>query len=140
MDSANLREMFIATLSKAETLCPGIRLPTFDAASPMKDTVDSLCSFRRKTMDAAYKNEDARAVIDTVIEGRQAHFFDKAWTCDAVAMAFNAASTLMAQKNQHRAVHPRVGGNGGGNGFGARPPTPAELNAKNMAFNGWHSR
>lgn len=133
-DSAFMREAFIATLSKAETLCPGIRLPTFDSASPAKETADALCSFRRKTLDAAYKAEESRVAIDSVIEGRKAQFFDREWTCDAIAVAFNGAASLMAQKNQHRAVHPRVGGSGGSNSFGSRPPTPAEMNAKARSF------
>jgi hypothetical protein len=129
-DSTSMRTAFVATLSKAETLCPGIRLPTFDAASPAKDTFESMCSFRRKVLDAAYKTDEARPAIESVIDGRRAQFFDKSWTCDAVAVAFNGASAIMAQKIQHRVVSPRVGASGGNNGFGKAPPTPAELNAR----------
>ena len=133
-DSTSMREAFLSALSKAETLCPGIRLPTFDAAAPARETFDALCSFRRKTLDAAYKQEESRAAIDSIIEGKPAQFFDRNWTCDAVAVAFNGAASLMAQKNQHRVVHPRIGGSGGSNGFGMRPPTPAEMNVKARAF------
>jgi hypothetical protein len=131
-DSTSMRESFLAVLSKAETLHPGIRLPTFDAAAPARETFDALCSFRRKTLDAAYKNEESRNIIDVVIDGKPAQFFDRNWTCDAVAVAFNGAASLMAQKN--RVVNPRAGGSGGSNGFGGRPPTPAEMNAKARSF------
>lgn len=129
-DSTSMREAFVATLSKAETLCPGIRLPTFDAAAPARDTFDTLCGFRRKTLDAAYKTEDGRTAIDSIIDGRKAVFFDREWSCDAITVAFNGASSLMSQKNAHRVVAPRVGGSGGSNGFGKAPPSPADMNAR----------
>jgi hypothetical protein len=135
-DSASMREAFIATLSKAETLCPGIRLPTFDAALPATETFDALCSFRRKTLDAAYKTDNGHRAIEAVIEGRKAQFFDKTWTCDAVAITFNSAAALISKENAHRAVNPRVGGTGGSNGFGAKPPTIAEMNARARKFYG----
>ena len=135
-DSTSMRDGYLMMLSQAEILMPGIAMMTFDAARPAKDTFSDMCSFRRKTLEASKGTDAGKKAIEAVVgDGvMPKSFFDASMTCDSVAFVFNGAATLMAQANNGKGHSPSFGTNGQRNGFGARPPTPAELNAKMQEF------
>jgi hypothetical protein len=69
-DSALFEDSFADVLSMAEILVPGVRLPTFDRRASPRATVDQLCAFRARVLDAAYTQPDLREMIDEVTGGR----------------------------------------------------------------------
>ncbi|MDN8067288.1 DUF2213 domain-containing protein [Burkholderia vietnamiensis] len=93
-DSTSLRDQFQDTLSRAEILAPGVRLPTFDAKAVRKKTVDAMCVLRRRALRAALDNENAE-LVKSVVGGANV----ASMTCDSVAAFFNAASEVVRSKN-----------------------------------------
>lgn len=130
-DSSSMRESFSRMIAQAEILAPGLKLPTFDAAAPARSTFDSMCGFKRRTLDASMTTADGAQVIDMVMEGRAPKTFnDRSITCDQVAMIYNAASGVLQQRRSAGRMPINTGAPG--NGFtGHRSPTPAELNKRN---------
>lgn len=134
-DSTSMRDGFQQMLSQAEILVPGIAFPTFDSAMPAKGTFDSMCAFKRKTLDAAKSTDRGKSVLEQVVGGRLPKSFnDRSVTCDHVGMVFNAASALVAQDNRGRAHSTRIGPGGQPNTFGKAPPSPAEINKRNSEY------
>jgi len=127
-DSAYLGESFRDTISLAEILVPGIAFPTFDRSANPGATVKTLCGFRRKALDAAYKDDTNRAIIDEIMGGRVLN--TKKMTCDAVRTVFRSAAVTKkkwnaAQRTSDSAVHqPPTQGQMTG------PRSIAELNQK----------
>lgn len=76
------------TVSNAEIIAPGIKLPTFDAAMSAVQTSDALCKFRRAALTQAYTGDEAKPVIEKLLRGKQPTF-DK-MTCDAVTLMFHS--------------------------------------------------
>ncbi|AIO50117.1 hypothetical protein DM44_3167 [Burkholderia cepacia] len=93
-DSTALRDQFQDALSRAEILAPGVRLPTFDAKTVRKKTVDAICVLRRRALRAAMDNENAE-LVKSVVGGANV----ASMTCDSVAAFFNAASEVVRSKN-----------------------------------------
>ena len=89
MDSAALETSYRATLSLAEVLVPGFRMPTFDARIKRSRTIDTLCAARRKALDSAYATQDGKALVDG-IHGAAPNMV--AMDCAAVASLFKAAA------------------------------------------------
>jgi len=94
-DSASLRDEFQDAKARAEILAPGVKLPTFDAKAAGKKTSDSLCVLRRRALKAALTNDNA-AIVKSVVGKTDV----SKMTCDAAAMAFNAASEMVKAKNK----------------------------------------
>lgn len=94
-DSASLRDEFQDAKARAEILAPGVKLPTFDAKSDKKKTTDSICVLRRRALKAALENDNA-AIVKSVVGNADV----SKMTCDAAAMAFNAASEMVKAKNK----------------------------------------
>lgn len=95
MSLAVLRLDFQDTVTKAEILAPGIRLPAFDGVSQSKKTIaDSMCGLRKAALDVAMKDPKNGAFVTKVI-GKDADL-DK-MTCDALTLAFNASAELARQ-------------------------------------------
>lgn len=126
-DSAGLANEFQETVSRAEILVPGIRVPTFDKKMDPKKTADSLCALRRKALEIAYNTTDSKAHVEPFVTGKSADF--SKMTCDAVSMIFNGAAELARRGSKAS----------GSNGFSrdhdsAGVPTPAMINQKNRDF------
>lgn len=96
VDSAGLLAEFRDTLSRAEILAPGIRLPAFDAKATRKVTVDALCGLRRKALTRAMGDEATRKHVEAVAGGGVA--FD-GMPCAQVGVVFRAASELAKSAN-----------------------------------------
>ena len=94
-DSASLRDEFQDAKARAEILAPGVKLPTFDAKSDKKKTTDSICVLRRRALKAALENDNA-VIVKSVVGNADV----SKMTCDAAAMAFNAASEMVKAKNK----------------------------------------
>lgn len=93
-DSTALRDEFQDTLSRAEILAPGVRLPTFDAKAQRKRTADAICVLRRRALRAAMDNENAESV-KAVTGGATVD----GMPCTSIKAFFNAASELARSKN-----------------------------------------
>lgn len=131
MDAAGLVADFQDTVSKAEIICPGTRMPTYDAAEPEKAT----CLLRRRVLAKALRTDDHRAEIVRRVMGETPNLVGL--TCDAITTAFNAVATMAAMRNNGvisgAATYdrlPKPGDRG--------PPTNAELNKKHREF--WKDR
>jgi hypothetical protein len=130
MDSAALEKGYATLLAKAEVLVPGFRVPTFDAKALRKTTVDSMCSLRRKVVDAAYMTKDGATLING-ITGRDSLNLVK-MGCADVAVLFNAASAAKAAINNAGATRDSAT-------QAAQPaakglPSIAEINKANKEF------
>jgi hypothetical protein len=123
-DSTNLRAPFDDMVSKAEKLVPGMTFPTFVADAAANKTFDAMCSFKRRVLDAAYKAEKTQQVVKDVIGTRRPAFNDTAWTCDAISIAFNAASTMAGMQNSAHTF-------GGGRTADTAAKTVASINEMN---------
>jgi hypothetical protein len=90
-----------------------------------------MCQFRRKVLNEALKEDDTRAVIES-ISGPRADL--KQMTCDAVTMLFNSASNEVQRANSKRATV-RDGVNYNGMPGNANMQTTVQtINAANKAF------
>lgn len=114
-DSANLQNIYSATLAKAEVLVPGFRMATFDSKTPRGKTLDALCGARRKALDMAYTTNDGKVLIDS-ISGVPSLDLAK-MTCQDVTALFNAASGAKKLMNNRTAT-----------GDAQRVPSPPSAN------------
>ena len=96
-DSKYLAESYKDTVAAAEILCPGIKAPTFDAASKPGASFKAICGFRRQALDKAYTNPTTRELIGKALAGKT--FDTKNMSCDAVRHVFLTASLLQGQAN-----------------------------------------
>lgn len=102
-DSRYLAKSFRDTMSKAEILVPGIRVPTYDSAAPAHVTFRQICNTRRTALDLAYSQVQTRGVIDEVLNGK--NLDTRRMTCDAVRSAFNSASIIQKNSNNFGTTH-----------------------------------
>jgi len=93
-DSASFKDEFQDARARAEILAPGVKLPTFDAKLDAKKTSDAICVLRRRALRTALTNDNASLVKSIVGDADVAKM-----PCGIAAMAFNAASELVKQKN-----------------------------------------
>lgn len=117
--------------SRAEILAPGIKLPTFDAATSTKDRAAALCKCQRKALDVAYGTDAGKAAITPFLGGAKADF-DKL-PAGVVHATFMGASELMKAQNNGRA-HDTAAKT---KDFG-KPTTVADINKRNSQF--WADR
>jgi hypothetical protein len=96
-DSRYLEDSWAETISLAEILVPGIRLPTFDRATPKEKTYDTMCEFRRRVLDLAYVNPDGRDIIDEVT--RRRFTAAKTLDCGQVREVFRATGLAKRRAN-----------------------------------------
>lgn len=89
-DSAALETGFKAVVADAEVLVPGFAIPTFDAKAQRAATIDTMCSTRRRALDAVYATAEGRTLLNAVT-GLQT-LDTAALTCVEVAQAFRSAA------------------------------------------------
>jgi hypothetical protein len=126
-DSTSMRAEFQDVLSRVELLAPNVRMPTFDAKVPAKDTAQSMCALKRNALDAAFRDNDKHNFVQVMLAGKQ-----PAWdkmTCDEIAPIFAGASEMVRQHNN--ATYGRVRPNNQGVRGAAHLLTPADINARN---------
>jgi len=87
--------------SRAEILAPGIKLPTFDAATSTKDRAAALCKCQRKALDTAYGTDAGKAAISPFLGGHKADF--EKLPAALVHAAFMGGSELIKAQNNGRA-------------------------------------
>jgi hypothetical protein len=132
-DSASLQKLFDDTVSRAEILSPGIRLPVFDSAVAPKITRDRICALRRRSV-LAVADGAAKEVIDELAGGRPV----RSMACDALGILFVAASRRVRDSNNRHVVSRAVAHDGKIVGENKGPPTNAEMNKRNAEF--WAAR
>lgn len=132
-DSAYLGESFQSVLAGAEILAPGIRVPTFDAASAPKKTYDAICKLRRQALDLSYATPSGRGEIEEVY-GKEPDF--ECMTCDAIRALFKGAVALRKVTNNASRDNTQTEKPGAGGGLGIRGPitSNAALNQANREF------
>lgn len=125
-DSALLEDSWADTMSRAEIIMPGVRLPTFDRAAKPMATVDQLCAFRARVLDGAYAaRPEVRELIDEVTAGRWRDA--KSYGCARCRDTFiSVATTLRRINNSSRTVSTIEQIHGGG--FAAVGGTVASIN------------
>lgn len=130
-DTAATLAEYRDVVSKAEIICPGVKLATYDAQNP----VNATCLLRRRVLAKAIRTGDAAADICAKVMGDKPNLVGM--TCDAVTTAFNAVAAMASSRNNgvisQAATYdraPRPGESG--------PPSIAELNKKHREF--WKDR
>lgn len=88
-DSAALATSFQTVLADAEVLVPGIRLPTFDAATTRKATMDRMCALRRSVLDHMLATAAGTKMLTELNSGE---VDTQKITCDAAAVLFKSAA------------------------------------------------
>lgn len=101
-DSRYLDEAFQDTVSKAEVLAPGIRLPTFDKAAPPVRTAKTLFALRRTALDLAYNKPETRGIIDGAMSGRALD--TKQMRPGQARVLFNTVASVVGSDNNRRAT------------------------------------
>ena len=96
-DSAYLADSYRDTISMAEILSPGIKVPTFDHKAPPKTSFKAICGLRRQALDAAYAQADGRSLIEQVMAGKPLN--TKNMSCDAVRTVFRAVAAMKKKAN-----------------------------------------
>lgn len=135
-DSAALATGYQALMADAEVLMPGFRAPTFDSKAGRKVTVDSMCSTRRRVLDAFYMTQAGKEIVDTVT-GKATLTLDS-MDCKGVATTFRAAA------GAQRLLNNRTATGDGRPGAKIEPPVPAgpksiaQINKDNAAY--WAAR
>ena len=127
-DSRALVASFRDVIARAEIIAPGLKVGTFDAAAPRKKTVDAMCGIRRKALMQYGTTDDGRAVLKTLDCGDVTKI-----GCDAVAIAFNAATSRQRETNNQRTYRARDSYRPAER---KGPPTPAEMNARHREVYG----
>lgn len=124
-DSRSLEVSFRDVVARAEIIAPGLKVGTFDSKAPRAKTVDAMCGIRRKALKTFSKTDDGATMLRTM----DCMNVDK-MGCEAVAIAFNAATTRQRESNNTRTYR-------SGDSYRPQtrkgPPTPAELNALHRA-------
>lgn len=128
-DSAYLQDSYQETASMAETLVPGVRIPTFDRSANPKQTFRTLCNFRRSVLDAAYRQPDTQEIISALNGGRNLN--TRSMTCDSVRTLFRGAAAMKGQRNRDAGLVNGVYGPGAGTGVRGRIKTLADVNREN---------
>jgi len=135
-DSVALASVFQDCVSRAETLVPGVAIPTFDAKARFADTEAALCGFRRKVLTAAQAAVPSRAHVNAVLPAGS----DLAtMTCDSVGFVFQGATELAKAANNRGAGAGRAGLLSGTEQHKG-PMTPAQINEMNRKFYSPNSR
>lgn len=127
-DSAFFKDSFQDTVSLAEILVPGIRVPTFDAAAKPGATFKRICGFRRQALDLAYAQPATRGVLDELLGGKKMD--TSRMTCDAVRTLFRSAAAAKKALNNGTSAARATDTTHAGPG---KITTLADLNARNAA-------
>jgi hypothetical protein len=96
-DSAELVAEFKDTVSRAEILSPGLKLPALDRKASKKAVTDSICALRRKALIKAFENDAARKHVAPFVSGKEPTF--DAMPCGDVKHIFIGASELARASN-----------------------------------------
>jgi hypothetical protein len=86
------------TVSRAEILAPGLKLPTRDAKATPQQVRDSLCLLRRRALARALHDESTRSTVVAVNGGREPNI--TTMTCDHAALLFNGAAEMTRRQRQ----------------------------------------
>ena len=99
-DSAFLVDSFKETVSLAEIIAPGIRIPTFDRAARPAASLKSICALRSQALDLAYAQPSTRGVIDDLLAGKALD--TKKMTCDATRTLFRSLAAFKKVENKQK--------------------------------------
>lgn len=98
-DSAYLTDSFQETVSLAEIIAPGIRIPTFDRAARPASSLKSICALRSQALDLAYAQPQTRGLIVELLAGKTLD--TKKMTCDATRSLFRSVAALKKTENKN---------------------------------------
>jgi hypothetical protein len=119
-DSADMEDLWSDTISLAEIITPGVRVPTFDARLTPERTAIRLCAFRRQTLDRALKDDFTSGVLSDLV-GIKTNDQIKNLGCDTVKMAFNAVGNGLKSQFNNRQMTRSVNTNDGGRSRDSNP-------------------
>lgn len=114
-------DSFKAVVARAEILCPGISIPTGDAAKGKK----AIPRLQLKAIQSAMTTDDGKAVVEPFLMGRELGKL----TFDQLSAVFTGAAELMRAKNNASLSPGKVSTKD----FG-KPASVDQINAKNREF------
>jgi uncharacterized protein len=103
-DSVYLEDSFQETVSTAEIIVPGIKIPTFDAKMDPRKTLDSMCSFRKHVLELAYNQPTTRMTMDEMLRGKELDTADM--PCQRVRDMFFNVGMIAKQMNTKQSFTP----------------------------------
>lgn len=106
-DSEYLGTSHQETVSGAEILTPGAKGPEFDQKAEPAKTLDSICQFRRTTLDAAYKTTDGKEILDGILQGKPLNL--AGMKCREVRDMFRNAVKVKKERNNAAAAVKDIG-------------------------------
>lgn len=131
-DSARFVDAFRSTVSAAEIVAPGVKVRTFDAASPPKKTVLALHETRLDALEEASKNATTAALMSDLMGHKP--FDRKRVSIRDAATMFQAVAAVSRQAN-NASPYRQVAKDNGQHPASKAPMTIAELNALNASRN-----
>lgn len=142
-DSTSMLLAFQEVMARAELLNPGQKRLTFDASKPAKVTAQTMCEFRRSTLDAALnKGDDAKdAIMSIAGQPKNPNQYVKQMSCDALTMVFNGASEMIRTaglRGSNGGSQPAEGRQYGNGSVVSVQDTVAAINKKNAERYGIH--
>lgn len=99
-DSAFLVDSYKETVSLAEIIAPGIRIPTFDRAARPASSLKSICALRSQALELGYAQANTRGFIDELLAGKALD--TKKMTCDATRSLFRSVAALKKAENKQK--------------------------------------
>lgn len=140
-DSVYLQDSFRSTVSMAEIIVPGVRLPTFDQAAKPKETYLAICGLRRRTLQLATRDVATLQMLEDLRGGRSVSDDEiTRMDCGKVKDLFFALGAAKRQANNgaHRGTgrpgDDAIPGNGGGTGVKGKIQNSADLNTRHADF------
>lgn len=103
-DSSYLADEFQVTVSVAEVIHPGIKIPTFDRALSPKKTRDCICALQRKVLQRGTKDEDTAEVIKQARGRAVDSAAIIAMPCGEVSTLFHSVGALKRAQNNGASV------------------------------------
>lgn len=130
VDATTARAAFQVVVSKAETILPGVSVPTMDAAMTGEKVVEQTCEFRRRVLGAALIVSPRKEAIQAVMpKDKSVHTMD----CASIETAFDSAYEI-ARASNNRAGSMSTGGSAAttdARGGRTGPYSAEEINAGN---------
>lgn len=133
-DSTSLDTEWNHMVATAALLVPNVSAPTLDHRTPARKSHETMCDFRKNTLTDAYKDQNNKVIIDSLLGSAPATF--SSMTCDMATMLFNGAGEMAKQRN-NRAMfvrNPSGGVRSAGGGIAHKRPTAAAINTANAEF------
>lgn len=128
---AAAKQLYQDTISGAEILSPGLKLPTFDSITGPK-LVDQMCLLKRRAIRAHAATKDGARALGDITGAKTLNL--STMDCAAVGLLFNGAVAFAKDRNGREELDLGSAPRRRQTADFQPPASPAEFNAKKNAF------